>query len=1019
VHPVELAALDNKPRSATITTCGLVSGCVIRQPDFLAAMNADRDLAQAVHQGVVAKARAGTDRRIAFTGFDAPTRFARIIRELALAHGERDGNRAVIDWPLTQNELASLASVAEPTAQKALSQLRKASVISTGYFREASPRVEAARTVTLLYRAPSATLSVTPSGTSGSAAGSVTSSASAMSASGSLRSTYRMTSLGTRLELTDCVRYMLDQFAARYKDTFPEADVGELRDADPVGKGWQGLEAWCQANLWGGEASGRALRQHVAELMAIRDAQLCADGLLGQGAPVADKLIREALDLGDDQPVPDYFPKRRLRPKVALADVSADGDALRATFPLIKRVSYQVLVDPDVWRLDGLRDENEVVLLDFPGLTAGRSALRDEFLSRDELRDIHTITVIIDAHKPMGEVQYRFYQMMERRDRNGIGRRHEDLRESILVVGNRYDMVKPPAPPAGGALSIADLRKLSEQLDGLCVKASDLVERQDDKIRLASSIAAMHDSGDLGGYATAPGEEGEKVRAAVAEAGPGLSAWGELASRVSATDPDDPWSRALADYAADGGMAGVRRLLEQHARAHGLSNKLRAMERTEERMWAALRPFSRALRSRQPPLSAADEAQQRIGELLQDFQSRHRLVDDALGELSDPMKLRRADGRPLVATAIDKAVTRVMRWRTLQLILQRSEDGFIPKTEAVADSGFGFEDPDFGTGKLGGGALGNETTAAFLTVYQKEFERAAAEGRADLAACIRGWIGDCNLRLGDLAVRLDDPDLRDLLEQGLAVIAADFDNADLMAALDRLKDLSWLAAPVNKAMAAKLTAAELTGGYPLYVDRAMPWHAGVPEQDDREQQLTRHQFYVLRLQRQLASGLADALSQRRSSAGSSPRCCAALPAGRWHNCGARSSARCLRTSRSSCPSTRSPTSRGSRLSSQGRPRPSGPNSTPMRYSTRCASRLSRGSRSAGRRSSPTGSAPSCLTASTRRSSPLPSMSSRSARSSSTPRGACARSPAGSRSWNGIRSLSPWAMTRTPTTSRSG
>jgi hypothetical protein len=504
------------------------------------------------------------------------------------------------------------------------------------------------------------------------------------------------------------------------------------------------------------------------------------------------------------------------------------------------------------------------VLLDFPGLTAGRSALRDEFLSRDELRDIHTITVIIDAHKPMGEVQYRFYQMMERRDRNGIGRRHEDLRESILAVGNRYDMIAPPAPAADGALSIADLRKLSEQLDGLCVKASDLVERQDDKIRLASSIAAMHASGDLGGYATAPGEEGQKVRAAVAAAGQGLSAWGELASRVSATDPDDAWSRALTDYAADGGMAGVRDLLEQHARAHGLTNKLRAMERTRDRMWEALQPLSRGLRARQPPLSAADEMQQRIGELLQDFQSRHRLVDDALGELSDPMKLRRADGRPLVATVTDKSVTRVMRWRTLQLILRRAEHGFIPKTETVADSnsGTGFFDPDVGKGRLGGGALGNETTEAFLAAYRQEFERAVAEGRGDLTACVRRWIEDCNLRLGDLAVRIDDPELRGLLEQGLAMIEADFGGADLMAALDRLKDLSWLGDSVDMAMSAKLSAEELACGYPLYVDRAMPWHAGVAEQDDQEQRLTRHQFYVLRLQRQLASGLADALSQR-------------------------------------------------------------------------------------------------------------------------------------------------------------
>jgi CRP/FNR family transcriptional regulator, cyclic AMP receptor protein len=129
----EFAALDNRPRSATVTTCGLVSGCLIRQPDFLAVMDSDRELLRAVHESVVAKARVGTDRRIEFTGFDAPTRFARIIRELALAYGVRAGNRVVIGWPITQNELASLASVAEPTAQKALSQLRKAGVISTGY----------------------------------------------------------------------------------------------------------------------------------------------------------------------------------------------------------------------------------------------------------------------------------------------------------------------------------------------------------------------------------------------------------------------------------------------------------------------------------------------------------------------------------------------------------------------------------------------------------------------------------------------------------------------------------------------------------------------------------------------------------------------------------------------------------------------------------------------------------------------------------------------------------------------
>ena len=68
-----------------------------------------------------------------FAGFDAHTRFARVLRALAVGYGERSGNRISISWPVTQNELASLASIAEPTAQKALRELRKAGVISTGY----------------------------------------------------------------------------------------------------------------------------------------------------------------------------------------------------------------------------------------------------------------------------------------------------------------------------------------------------------------------------------------------------------------------------------------------------------------------------------------------------------------------------------------------------------------------------------------------------------------------------------------------------------------------------------------------------------------------------------------------------------------------------------------------------------------------------------------------------------------------------------------------------------------------
>ena len=129
----EFAALDEGPRSSTVTTCGTVIGRVIRQADFLAALRQDKLLAEAVNRAVVAKVRAANARRIEFAGYDAPTRLARVLRELAVQYGERSGNRVVIAWPLTQPELASLAAVAEPTAQKALRALRERGVIDTGY----------------------------------------------------------------------------------------------------------------------------------------------------------------------------------------------------------------------------------------------------------------------------------------------------------------------------------------------------------------------------------------------------------------------------------------------------------------------------------------------------------------------------------------------------------------------------------------------------------------------------------------------------------------------------------------------------------------------------------------------------------------------------------------------------------------------------------------------------------------------------------------------------------------------
>jgi CRP-like cAMP-binding protein len=129
----EFAGVDGQPRSATVTTCGQVVARLVTRADFLDCMRRDPQLAHAVSQSIVAKVRIANSRRVDFTGCDVPTRLARVLHQIAMTYGEPAGDGAVIRWPITQPELATLCGAAEPTVHKALRRLREAGVVSTGY----------------------------------------------------------------------------------------------------------------------------------------------------------------------------------------------------------------------------------------------------------------------------------------------------------------------------------------------------------------------------------------------------------------------------------------------------------------------------------------------------------------------------------------------------------------------------------------------------------------------------------------------------------------------------------------------------------------------------------------------------------------------------------------------------------------------------------------------------------------------------------------------------------------------
>lgn len=131
----ELAAMDDAPRSATVTACGPIAAGVVHRSELRQFLRDHPEAAMLVAGIVAQKLRWANRRRIEFGGYPVKVRLARVLAELAGEHGIPEPRGVVIGVTLTQPELAALAGSAEVTIHKALRELREDRLLTTGYRR--------------------------------------------------------------------------------------------------------------------------------------------------------------------------------------------------------------------------------------------------------------------------------------------------------------------------------------------------------------------------------------------------------------------------------------------------------------------------------------------------------------------------------------------------------------------------------------------------------------------------------------------------------------------------------------------------------------------------------------------------------------------------------------------------------------------------------------------------------------------------------------------------------------------
>jgi hypothetical protein len=696
-----------------------------------------------------------------------------------------------------------------------------------------------------------------------------------------------------RATALECLRELLGVAETRARDAGAGAaerkTLANLRERAGEGP-WGDIEAWCR-QVWGhgGDNPNPALRNLLRELTwfvrccrspagaALLDARNRQDRIF----PVDADTAREGLALA------------RASTSISTLKFEALPDApgpmprpihapwLRKAFPLIRRVDAEVHVSQRIWDLSGLDGAGEWVLLDFPGLGAAESGVRDAFLCKRELREVQTILILLDGRRPGGEGGQVIFNMM-----NADRPAGQDLRDSILVVINRFDQLpiqadggellldrligwRDPTQDTADTLPPADPEPVAEKevltqlpvLGAVVVGARNLT-RRDDRIVVVSALWALGDLHNL-----LPGDVPVGSPDFVAsltnllKAPPALRLkWERLSELLRESEPRSALARWLEDFTRDGGVGRLQRLIVDHVAQHGLRQLFDYVRVAAEDLYRAIArlPKKRPVEAG-PSGPSADDIRQAVDGLYDVYTSLKAEFEQAAPELTVA-----ADGQRLsIQERVYDQVTRsVFEWPVWNELLNKvQKDGSIQAAQPPRPKKQGGWDSDEDDPAL---ALPSDSRAFFDLFRQtlKDNETAAFE-------CIRQAVRQqmtalakrarpCVEALADL---LRDPRTRERIEE---LDRREKEQGRRAAAKGQFNILSWAAGPESQDVYERFLGRYVTDNLaPIAAETCFPL-AGA-NANDAPQRFPwarpqapaggNHQVLVLRLRDALADGM--------------------------------------------------------------------------------------------------------------------------------------------------------------------
>jgi hypothetical protein len=398
------------------------------------------------------------------------------------------------------------------------------------------------------------------------------------------------------------------------------------------------------------------------------------------------------------------------RPPLVTPPDTWSEDLLQAAFPLIRQVEIEVRISRDVWDLSQLRGVNEFVLLDFPGLGAAESSVRDEFLCRSELAEVQTILLLINSQRTGAgrEAQIIFNMLQDKRS--------EDLRDFILVGVSRFDdlplleegreqrldaLLETAGPPAmdddwsdpeeySKPLTDKEVYNSLDVLNTVVSNAQSLTTRTD-RIVFLSALLAFDRLPQSSDFEIGSREFLVTLRNRMERPRRLQEKWGKLAGLLDAGSPLGGW---LSEFGRDGGISRLRRLLEEHTATHGLRTLFNDAEKEARRLERILQDLDRA-DSASTATGLVPGGVETINQALSALQNDYEKFDDQFRNVQTELYIQTGSGPVLLSDWVqthlrDELVGRFFRLPEWSVLMMHLRDGRVQLPEqSASEDGWG------------------------------------------------------------------------------------------------------------------------------------------------------------------------------------------------------------------------------------------------------------------------------------------------------------------------------------------